>query len=143
MSGIRLLCYLCNTHTTNLTLKVFVKEYLNTLQQFNWAIPEISTTPLWTTLNWVFKNFTTSKNDSSSFSRIPNPADCKSWGIPYFEWFSWNSGQNSQNFQSCSPSIFYRISNVVHRGCEDIFWNSPLSVVIRLDLLQFCLDTIH
>ena len=30
------------------------------------------------------------------------------------------------NFQSSLLSIFYRISNVVHVGCVDIFWNSPL-----------------
>ena len=29
-------------------------------------------------------------------------------------------------FQSGSPSIYYRISNVVHWGCVDILWNSPL-----------------
>ena len=44
-----------------------------------------------------------------------------------FEWFCWNSDQNSQNFrkfmdiQSGSPSIYYRISGVVHGVCVDIF----------------------
>ena len=28
-------------------------------------------------------------------------------------------------FQSGSPSIYCRISNVIHGGCMDIFWNSP------------------
>ena len=80
----------------------------------------------WTTLNWVPKYY-----------RIPNLADSRSWRIPEFsktEWFFWNSSQNSQNlgkfidFQSCSPSIFYMISNVVHGGGGgvDIFWNSPM-----------------
>ena len=30
------------------------------------------------------------------------------------------------DFQSYSLSISYRISSVVHGGCVDIFWNSPL-----------------
>ena len=41
-------------------------------------------THLWTTLNWVPKNFTISTRDSSSLCRIPNPADSESWGIPEF-----------------------------------------------------------
>ena len=40
--------------------------------------------PLWTTLNWVPKNFRISKKDSSSLCRIPNPADSNSSGIPEF-----------------------------------------------------------
>ena len=28
------------------------------------------------------------------------------------------------DFQSCSLTIFYRITNVVHWGCVNIFWNS-------------------
>ena len=66
----------------------------------NGLFQKISTTPLWTTLNWVIKTFRISKNDSSSFCRIPNLTGSKSWGIPefYFEWFSWNSVKNSQNF---------------------------------------------
>ena len=31
--------------------------------------------PLWTTLNWLPKNFRISKKDSNSLCRIPNPAD--------------------------------------------------------------------
>ena len=34
--------------------------------------------PLWTTLNWVTKNFRISKKDNCSFCRIPEPADSKS-----------------------------------------------------------------
>ena len=85
---------------------------------------KISTLPLWTTLNWVLTNFRISKNDNSSFCRIPNVADSKYWGIPVkihkiLEKF--------MDFQSTSLSIFYRISNVVNgRGGLDIFWNSPL-----------------
>ena len=52
--------------------------------------------------------------------------------LQYFEWLPWNSGQTSENFgeimdfQSCLPSIFYRISNVVlWGGYVDIFWSSP------------------
>ena len=44
--------------------------------------------------------FKISKNDNSSFCRIPNLADSEHWGIPEFcktEWFWCNSGQNSQN----------------------------------------------
>ena len=50
----------------------------------DWAIPENIHTPLWTTLNWILKNFRISKNDSSRFCRIPNLADSKYWGIPDF-----------------------------------------------------------
>ena len=58
---------------------------------------------LWTTLNWVPKNFRISKKDSSSLCRIPNPDDSSScgrnsWILQDFEWFSWNFGQNLQNF---------------------------------------------
>ena len=35
------------------------------------------------------------------------------------------------DFQSYSLSISYRISNVVHRGGVDIFWNSPLAAEDR------------
>ena len=50
-----------------------------------WAIPEnIHPLPLWTTPNWVPKNFRISKKDNCSFCRIPEPADSKSWGIPEF-----------------------------------------------------------
>ena len=79
-----------DTRTQNVLLPV----------ESNGLFQKISTTPLWMTLNWVLKTFRISKNDSSSFCRIPNLTGSKSWGIPefYFEWFSWNSGQNSQNF---------------------------------------------
>ena len=50
----------------------------------NGLFQKISTTPLWTTLNWVPKTFRISKNDSSSFCRIPNLSDSKSLGIPEF-----------------------------------------------------------
>ena len=49
-----------------------------------WDIPENIHTPLWTTLNWVPRNFRISTKDNSSFCRIPKPADSKSWGIPDF-----------------------------------------------------------
>ena len=32
------------------------------------------------------------------------------------------------DFQSYSLGISYRISIVVHRGCVDIFWNSPIGL---------------
>ena len=50
-----------------------------------WAVLE--NIPLWTTLNWVHKNFRISRKDSSSLCRIPNPANLKSWGIPEFARF--------------------------------------------------------
>ena len=34
------------------------------------------------------------------------------------------------DFQSCSLRIFYRISNVVHGGCVDIFWNSLIGIAV-------------
>ena len=42
-----------------------------------WDIPEKIHTPLWTTLNWVPKNFRISKKNSSSLRMIPNPRDSK------------------------------------------------------------------
>ena len=93
---------------------------------------KISTTPLWTTLNWVLKNFGISKNGSSSFCRIPNLAGSKSWRIP--EFCSTLNGCRGipvkiqkilgkfMDFQSCSPSTFYRIFNVVHEGVRIFSW---------------------
>ena len=40
--------------------------------------------PLWTTLNWVLKNFRISKNDNSRFCRIPNLAHSKYWEFQNF-----------------------------------------------------------
>ena len=99
--------------------------------------------PPWsrTTLNWVPRNFRISKKGSSSLRRIPNLADSKSLGIPEFcKVLNGFAGITIKihkilgkfvEFQSDSPSIYYRISNVVHwggggRGGLDIFWNSPL-----------------
>ena len=48
----------------------------------NWvlirAIPENIHTPLWTTRNWVLKNFRISKKENCSFCKIPEAADSKS-----------------------------------------------------------------
>ena len=87
--------------------------------------------PLWTTLNWVLKNFRISKNNSSRFFRIPNLADSKDWGIPEFcKTFNDFGGipvkihnilGKFMDFQSSLLSIFYRISNVVRGVCVWIF----------------------
>ena len=110
------------------------------LQNFwcQWNIPEnIPPPPPWATLNWAPKTVRISKKDSSSLCRIPNPADSKSWGIP--EIYKILNGfpgipvhvhkiwRKFMEFQSSSPSIYYRISNVVHGGCADIFCNRPIS----------------
>ena len=102
-----------------------------------WAIPEnIPPPPLWTTLNWVPGNFRISRKDSSSLCRIPNLADSKSLAIPEFcKILNGFTGipikilkisRKFMKFQSGSTSICYRISNVVHGVCVDIFWNSPI-----------------
>ena len=77
-------------------------------------------------INWVPKNFRISKKDRSILCRIPDPADSKSWGIPEFKKiFNGFAGipikthkilGKFMEFQSGSPSIYYRISNVVHGG---------------------------
>ena len=88
---------------------------------------KISTTPLpSTTLNWVPKNFRISKKDSSNLCRIPNSGDSSSWEIPesckILNGFSGIPVKIHKilgkfvEFQSGSPNIFYRISNVVHGG---------------------------
>ena len=69
--------------------------------------------------------------DSSSLCRIPNPADSNSWGIPEFcKILNGFSGipvkihkilEKFIEFQSGSPSIDYKISNVVHGGRGWIF----------------------
>ena len=92
--------------------------------------------PPWMKLNWVPKNFRISKKDNSSFCRIPNAAHSKSWGIPEFcKILNGFPGipvkihkifGKFMDFQSGSLSIYYRISDVVHQMCVDIFWNSPL-----------------
>ena len=91
-------------------------------------------------MNWVLKNFRFSKNDNSSFCRIPNLADSEYWRIPEF-CKALNDFRGIpvrihkilgkfMDFQSSSLSIFYRISNVVHGGCVDIFWNSTARVLV-------------
>ena len=65
--------------------------------------------------------------------------DSKSWGIPEicnilngFPGISIKIHKilrKFMEFQSNSPSIYYRVSNVVHGGCVDIFWNSPMTLV--------------
>ena len=44
------------------------------------------------------------------------------------------------DFKSCLPmGIFYRISNVVFRGCADIFWNSPFflfMMILKLSVMH-------
>ena len=94
--------------------------------------------PLWTTLNWVPKNLRISKKDSSSLCRIPNPAASKSRGIPeickILNGFPGipvkihKISRKFMEFQSSSLSVYYKISNVVHGGCVDIFWNNPLQL---------------
>ena len=57
------------------------------------------------------------------------PADSESWGIPDFEWFSMNSGQNSQNFGEIYR-IPVRLTEHLLQDfqcrpwgvCVDIFW---------------------
>ena len=66
-----------------------------------------------------------------------NLADSEYWGVPEFCKTLNDFGgipvkihkilREFVDFQSSSLSIFYRISNFVHRGCVDIFWNSPIS----------------
>ena len=115
-----------------MTLCLFERKLyliLNGMSQKSFFIglfQKVSTTSPWTTLNWVLKIFRISKSDSSSFCRIPNLAGCKSWGIP--EFCNTLNGFRGipvkidkisvkfRDFQSYSPSIFYRISNVVHWG---------------------------
>ena len=79
------------------------------------------------TLNWVFKTFRICKNESSSF---PNHADSTYRGIPeFFITLNDVSGipfkihkilEKFVDFQACSLSIFYRISNVVHGEFSEI-----------------------
>ena len=82
------------------------------------------------TLNWVTTKFRISKKGSSRLCRTPNPADSKSWEIPeFYKIFNGFAGISIKihkipgkfmKFQSGSPRINYRISNVVHWGV-DIF----------------------
>ena len=115
--------------------KVSFERCVKTLNS-NGLFQKISTHPLWTTPNWVLKNFRISKNNSNSFCRIPHLADSSSWGITEL----WNREfpvkihkmlGTFMDFQSCSPSIFYKISSVVHGGCVDIFLNSPIDAPDR------------
>ena len=109
--------------------------FISTLEiPSNGLFQKISTSPLWTTLNWVPKNFRTSKKDSCSFHKIPESADSKSGGIPEFHKnFYCFPGipvkiykilVKVMDFQSYLLSISYRISM---GGCVDIFWNSPIT----------------
>ena len=77
----------------------------------------------------VPRNFMISKKESSSFCRISNPTDSKSWeilkfrmtlngfpGIPVKLHKVWEKFIDSQ---SALPSLYYRISNVLHGGGGD------------------------
>ena len=74
--------------------------------------------------HWVPRNFSISKRISSSLWRIPNPADSKSLGILEFcKVLNGFAGIPIKihkiagkfvEFQSVLPSIYYRISNVIH-----------------------------
>ena len=52
--------------------------------------------------------------------------------LQYFEWFSWNSGQNSQNFGEIRgfpvmlTKHFLQDFQCRPWGGVDIFWNSPI-----------------
>ena len=98
---------------------------------------KISTHTLWTTLNWVPKNFRISKKDNSSFLKFQSlliqilrnsRLTQKLHGFPRIPVKIYKILQKFVDFQSNSLSISYRISNVVHGRCVDIFWNSPLTI---------------
>ena len=90
--------------------------------------------------NWVLKNFRISKNDSSSFCRISNLADSKSWGIPEF--------CNTLNGFRGIPVKIHKIWRKIYGfpvmltkhllqdfqcrpwGCVDIFWNSLIGIAV-------------
>ena len=115
----------------------------------NGLFQKISTHTLWTTPNWVPKNFRISKKHSRSLRRIPNPADSNSWGIPEFckilKGFAGISVKNSQNFRK-TRGIPVRLTEHLLQdfqcrpwGCVDIVWNSPMqdSVSVRLKVESF------
>ena len=129
------LCSFCSISLEIITLFPFLLLYhlqwaIPENIHSQWAIPENIHSPLWTTLIWLPKNVRISKKDSSSLFRIPNPADSNSWGIPQFcKILNGFPGipvkidkifGKFMEFQSGSPSIYYRISNVV-QGCVWIF----------------------
>ena len=103
---------------------------------FSGLFHKVCPPPLWATLSWVPKNFRISKKGSSSLRRISNPADSEPWEITEFcKILNGFPGIPVKihkilgkflEFQSDSPSICYRISDVVHGGGVDIFWNSPV-----------------
>ena len=130
----RWLRYTMTAKQGNTAIDVFLVwlpvKYCNILYHFfcirraYWAIPENIHTPLWTTLNWVPKNFRISKNDSSSLCRIPNLTHSNSWGIVKFcKSLKGFAGipikihkilDKFMEFQSGSPTSYCRMSNVVH-----------------------------
>ena len=86
------------------------------------------------------------QKDWSILCRIPNPADSKSWGFPEF-WKILNGvggipikihkiQGEFMEFQSGSPSIYCRISNVVHGVCVDIFWTSPIYRANAVEMVE-------
>ena len=90
--------------------------------------------PQWTTLNWVPKNLRISKEqkflqDSKAccFTVLRN-----SRILQDFEWFSWNSCQNSRNFVEIHgfpvriTEHFLQDFQCRPSGGVDIFWNSPI-----------------
>ena len=109
-------------------VKLIKSDERISLLSLHWAVPENMPPPplLWTTRNWVPKNFRISKKDSSSLCMIPNPADSKSWRIPEFSKILYGFAGilikihkifgKFVEFQSGSPSIYYKIFSVVHGG---------------------------
>ena len=119
-------CY--NLILGQLLLKVFYCGKGRQNFASNGLFQKISTSPQWTTLNWVPKNFRVSKKDmyNCSFCRILEPADSKSWVIPEFR-KNLNAFpgipvkiykilEKFVDFKSYALSISYRISIVVHGG---------------------------
>ena len=89
-----------------------------TIARLTGLLQKISTPPMDDTELGTQK-FQDFQKHSSSLCRIPYPADSESWGIP--EFFKILNGfpgipGKFMEFLSGSPSIYYRISNVVHGG---------------------------
>ena len=107
--------------------------------------------PLWTTLNWVSRNFRISKKDSGSLWRIRDPADSNSLGITEFCKFlnvllefqskftkfqrnSWNSSQAHRAFITGFP--------MSSRG-GDIFCHSQTTTYLYTEVTDRKLSLSH
>ena len=127
------LCSFCSISLEIITLFPFLLLYhlqwaIPENIHSQWAIPENIHSPLWTTLIWLSNSWGIPQfcKILNGFPGIPVKID-KIFG-------------KFMEFQSGSPSIYYRISQCRPGVCVDIFWNSAMHTQ-SLFFQSYCTNT--